>query len=100
MKKRLGVSDQTVMGDYLDSVREVEQRIQRAERTNESAPLPSVEQPSGVPDGSDEHANMLFDLLHLAYQGDVTRVTCLQIGRELSSSTPCCSFCFNFSISR
>ena len=84
LKKRLGVSDQTVMGDYLDSVREVEQRIQRAERTNESAPLPSVEQPSGIPEEYDEHAKMLFDLLHLAYQGDVTRVTCLQIGRELS----------------
>ncbi len=84
LKKRLGVSDQTVMGDYLDSVREVEQRIQRAERTNESAPLPSLQQPSGIPEEYDEHAKMLFDLLHVAYQGDVTRVSCLQIGRELS----------------
>jgi hypothetical protein len=87
LKKRLGVSDQTVMGDYLDSVREVEQRIQRAERANESTPLPSLEQPSGVPAEYDEHARLLFDLLHLAYQGDVTRVSCLQIGRELSGRT-------------
>jgi hypothetical protein len=84
LKKRLGVSDQTVMGDYLDSVREVEQRIQRAERTNETAPLPSLQQPSGIPEEYDEHAKVLFDLLHVAYQGDVTRVSCLQIGRELS----------------
>lgn len=84
LRKRLGVSDQTVMGDYLDSVREVEQRIQRAEQANENAPLPAVEQPSGVPEAYDDHAKLLFDLLHLAYQGDVTRVSCLQVGRELS----------------
>lgn len=87
LKTRLGVSDQTVMADYLDAVREVEQRIQRAERANDSTPLPAVEQPSGVPEEYDEHAKLLLDLLHLAYQGDVTRVSCLQIGRELSGRT-------------
>jgi hypothetical protein len=87
LKKRLGVADQQVMSDYLESVREVEQRIQRAEKTNESSPLPAVEQPSGVPDEYDAHAKLLMDLLHLAYQGDVTRVSCLQIGRELSGRT-------------
>jgi hypothetical protein len=87
LKKRLGVADQDVMADYLDSVREVEQRIQRAERANESTPLPSLEQPSGMPEEYDDHAKLLFDLLHLAYQGDVTRVSCLQIGRELSGRT-------------
>jgi hypothetical protein len=84
IKKRLGVSDRLVMGDYLDSVREVEARIQRAERANAVAPLPAVEQPSGIPEEYDAHAKLLIDLLHLAYQGDVTRVSCLQIGRELS----------------
>ncbi|MBM3770911.1 MAG: DUF1552 domain-containing protein [Acidimicrobiia bacterium] len=87
IKQRLGVSDQTVMSDYLDSVREVEQRVQRAERANDSSPLPAVAQPSGMPEEHDEHAKLLFDLLHLAYQGDVTRVSCLQIGRELSGRT-------------
>jgi hypothetical protein len=87
LKKRLGVSDRQVMGDYLDSVRDVEQRIQRAERANESTPLPAVEQPSGIPDEYDAHARLLLDLLHLAYRGDVTRVSCLQIGRELSGRT-------------
>ena len=87
LKKRLGVSDQTVMGDYLDSVREVEQRIQRSERANESAPLPALEQPTGVPEEYDEHVKLMLDLLHLAYQGDVTRVSCTQLGRELSGRT-------------
>lgn len=84
IRQRLGASDQAVMTDYLDSVREVEQRIQRAERTNDASPLPTVEQPTGMPEEYDEHAKLMFDLLHLAYQGDVTRVSCLQIGRELS----------------
>ena len=87
LKQRLGVADRQVMGDYLDSVRDVEQRIQRAERANASSPLPAVEQPSGIPDEYDAHARLLLDLLHLAYQGDVTRVSCLQIGRELSGRT-------------
>lgn len=87
VRKRLGASDRTVMADYLDSVREVEQRIVRAERANATTPLPAVEQPSGIPEEYDEHAKLLMDLLLLAYQGDITRVSCLQIGRELSGRT-------------
>ncbi len=87
LRQRLGVGDRAVMGDYLDSVREVEQRIVRAERANAVAPLPTVEQPSGIPDDYDAHAKLLMDLLVLAYQGDITRVSCLQIGRELSGRT-------------
>jgi hypothetical protein len=87
VRRRLGASDRTAMADYLDSVREVEQRIGRAERANATTPLPTVEQPSGIPDEYDEHAKLLMDLLLLAYQGDITRVSCLQIGRELSGRT-------------
>jgi hypothetical protein len=87
LERRLGVTDRLVMGDYLDSVRDVEARIQRAEQSNETTPLPAVEQPSGVPDEYDAHAKLLMDLLHLAYQGDITRVSCLQVGRELSGRT-------------
>ena len=87
VRKRLGASDRTVMGDYHDSVREVEQRIVHAERANAATPLPVVEQPSGIPEEYDEHAKLLMDLLLLGYQGDITRVSCLQIGRELSGRT-------------
>jgi hypothetical protein len=87
VRKRLGAADRTVMGDYLDSVREVEQRIVHAERANAATPLPVVEQPSGIPEEYDEHAKLLMDLLLLGYQGDITRVSCLQIGRELSGRT-------------
>jgi hypothetical protein len=84
LRSSLGAADQAVMSDYVDSLREVEKRIQRAERTNDNSPLPPLEQPSGMPAEYDEHAKLMFDLLHLAYQGDVTRVSCLQLGRELS----------------
>ena len=87
LKSRLGVSDRGTVSEYLDSVREVEQRIQRAERNNETAPLPTVVQPAGVPDTYDEHAKLLIDLIALAYQGDITRVSCTQLTRESSGRT-------------
>lgn len=87
LKKRLGVSDRGTVTDYVDSVREVEQRMQRAEQTNATTPLPAVDQPEGVPEEYDEHVKLLLDLLALAYQGDITRVACMQIARESSGRT-------------
>lgn len=87
LKRQLPVADQLRVGEYLDTVREVEQRIQRAERANADTPLPSLEQPSGVPESYDEHLKLLYDLLALAYQADVTRVSCTQIAREQSGRT-------------
>ena len=60
-------------------------RIQRAEDSNATTPLPPVAQPGGVPEEYEEHIKLLFDLLVLAYQADVTRVSCTQMARELSS---------------
>lgn len=87
LKKRLGASDRGTVTDYVDSVREVEQRMQRAEQTNATTPLPAVDQPEGVPEEYDEHVKLLLDLLALAYQGDITRVACMQIARESSGRT-------------
>ena len=84
LQKRLGAGDRRMVGDYLDAVREIETRIQKSERNNAATPLPSVEQPAGVPEEFDDHVKLLLDLLLLAYQGDVTRVSCTQIARELS----------------
>ena len=85
LQKSLGISDRRMVNDYLDSVREIEQRVQRAEKNNASSPLPSINQPAGIPDNFDEHVKLLVDMLHLAYQGDITRVSCMQITRESSS---------------
>lgn len=87
LEKRLGVSDRRAVSNYLDAVREVEQRIQKAEANNANAPLPTVVQPAGVPEEYDEHAKLLLDLLMLGYQADITRVSCTQIARESSTRT-------------
>jgi len=84
LQKRLGISDRRMVDQYLDSIREVETRIEKAEKNNAQAPLPSVNQPAGIPEEFDEHVKLLVDLLHLAYQGDITRVSCMQITRESS----------------
>ena len=87
LERRLGLRDRTAVEDYLDAVRQIERRIQRAEENNALAPLPPVAQPGGVPEEYDEHVGLLFDLLVLAYQADVTRVSCTQMARELSGRT-------------
>ena len=87
LERRLGLRDRSSVEEYLDAVREIERRIQRAEQGNAATPLPAVEQPGGVPEEYDEHVLLLFDMLVLAYQADVTRVSCTQMARELSGRT-------------
>jgi hypothetical protein len=87
LEKRLGLSDRRSLDEYLSAVRDVERRIQMAEQKNASTPLPSLDSPEGVPEEYDDHVKLLTDLLVLAYQSDVTRVSCLQIARESSYRT-------------
>jgi hypothetical protein len=87
LEHRLGIRDKTAVDEYLEAVRQVEQRIQRAESGNASTPLPQVNQPAGVPEEYDDHVSIMTELLVLAYQADVTRVSCTQFGRELSGRT-------------
>ena len=86
LSNTLGPGDRNKLTEYLDSVREIEQRIENAEaRGALSVELP--DRPTDIPDSWDEHARMMFDLQVLAYQADVTRVTSMVMGRELSSLT-------------
>ena len=87
LQQQVGPSDRLVVSDYLDSVRNVEQRIQRTEKTNANSELPSVNVPTGVPDAFDDHIKLLLDLVLLAYQAGITRVSCTQIARESSYRT-------------
>jgi hypothetical protein len=82
----LGTGDRVKMNEYLDAIRELELRIQKAEEQVERE-LPMVDSPSGIPVSFEEHARMMFDLQLLAYQTDVTRVFSLMIGREQSGMT-------------
>ncbi|HEY7169249.1 MAG TPA: DUF1552 domain-containing protein [Vicinamibacterales bacterium] len=86
LQRRVGASDRTKVADYLDSVRDIERRIQKAEEQS-GRQLPLVEQPAGVPASFEEHARLMFDLMALAYQTDLTRVCTFMIGREQSTRT-------------
>jgi hypothetical protein len=83
LNARIGAGDRAKLDDYLESVREVERRIQMAEAQSERE-LPAVDQPAGVPDTFEEHAKVMFDLQVLAFQADLTRVTTFMLARELS----------------
>ncbi len=87
LERRLGQGDRNTVDEYLTAVREIERRIQLAEQNNASRPLPAVAQPAGIPEKYDDHVEMLFEMLALAYQADVTRVSCFQMARELSGRT-------------
>jgi hypothetical protein len=83
LQQRIGPGDRMKVSAYLDAVRDVERRIQNAERQIERE-LPVIERPAGIPDTYAEHAKLMFDLLVLAYQTDMTRVSTFLYGREAS----------------
>ena len=85
LQKGLGAADRARVADYLESVREVERRIQQAESDTRDKPLPDLDRPMGVPASYAEHARLMFDLQLLAFQGDITRITTFQIARETSN---------------
>ncbi len=83
-RQTLGSSDRTKVNEYLDSVREVERRIQRAEGQTGELSLQLPDRPTDIPETFAEHMKLMFDLQVLAFQADITRVTSLLIGREQS----------------
>jgi hypothetical protein len=85
LSRRLGPADRARVGRYLDSVREVERRIRKAESAATDGALPDLDRPAGVPAAYADHARLMFDLQALALQGDVTRVVTFQLARETSN---------------
>ncbi|MCY4075303.1 MAG: DUF1552 domain-containing protein [Acidobacteria bacterium] len=82
LQRTVGGSDRARVDEYLDSVREIERRLQVSERAAEQE-LPPFERPTRIPLDFAEHTKLMFDLQWLAYQADVTRVTTFMLGREL-----------------
>jgi hypothetical protein len=89
LRGRIGISDQRKLDEYLSSVREIEQRIQAAERTAAKSPQApaSFARPSGVPEENQAHITLMFDLLHLAFQADITRIATFMLASEGSNRT-------------
>lgn len=87
LERTLGPSDRNKLSEYLDSVRDLEQRIGRAEARGEQAEIDLPDRPIDVPEDFEEYAKLMFDLMALAYQTDVTRVGTLMMARETSPRT-------------
>src|SRR5688572_22999026 len=85
--KELGPADRAKVDQYLEAVRDVERRIQKAERDVAEKQLPDLDRPVGAPAAYADHARLMFDLQVLALQGDVTRVITFQLARETSNRT-------------
>jgi Protein of unknown function (DUF1552) len=86
LQASLGVHDRIVVGDYLDSVREIERRVQMASEQDTSV-LDIPDAPVGIPNDLDEHFKLMFDLMGLAFQADLTRVITFSMDREASMRT-------------
>ena len=80
----LGAQDRYKLDEYLDSVRDVEQRIQRSESRGADSLVELPERPVDIPETFEDHAKLMFDLLTLAFEADVTRVFTLMMAREAS----------------
>ena len=86
LQRTLGGRDRARVSDYLDNVREIERRIQRAE-SQKAVSETALEAPVGVPESFEEHVGLMFDLIAAAYQANVTRVFTFMLSRELSQRT-------------
>ena len=87
LELQVGPQDRETLTQYLDNVREIERRIQRAEKNQTDEALALPDKPAGVPFNYEEHIKLMFDLMALAYQANVTRVTTFMVAREVSNRT-------------
>ena len=85
LRATLGAGDRRKLGDYLDSVREVERRIRNAR--HDGAALPVLDRPDGIPPTFEEHVRLMSDLITIAFQADLTRVVTLMYSREGGNRT-------------
>jgi hypothetical protein len=85
LETRIGAGDKQKLDEYLDSVRDIERRIQVAEETNVLTQLPHMERPSSVPDDYMEYSKLMLDLQVVAWQTDMTRVASFMMGRDGSN---------------
>ena len=83
----LGAKDRNRVAEYLDSVREIERRIQISERQAANPNLDVPASPTGIPDDFEAHTKLMFDLMAIAFQADITRISTFMMAREVSYRT-------------
>ncbi|HEX5000827.1 MAG TPA: DUF1552 domain-containing protein [Terriglobia bacterium] len=86
LKTRVGAPDRARLDNYLDNVREIERRIQKTEARN-ATEVTRLDAPLGIPESFEEHMRLMFDLLVVAWQSDMTRIFSFMTGREASQRT-------------
>jgi hypothetical protein len=86
LQKELGAADRTMVSNYLDSVREIERRVQKMQSQG-LGDVKVPDAPVGVPASFEEHLKLMFELMALAYQADLTRVASFMMAREVSMRT-------------
>ena len=82
LQNRLGATDRTKVSEYLDAMREIERRIQVAEKQSGESVIQLPDRPVGAPEAYDDHAKLMFDLAAIGFQADIMRVFTLLLGRE------------------
>lgn len=87
LQGNLGAADRTRVSDYLDTVREIERRIILSEKQNSESAIAVPATPAGVPDDHEAHTKLMFDLMAVAFQADITRVSTFMMAREVSYRT-------------
>jgi hypothetical protein len=86
LRTKVGAPDRARLDNYLENIREIERRIQRTEARN-ATEVTTLDAPLGVPESFEEHMGLMFDLLVVAYQSDLTRIFTFMTGREASQRT-------------
>jgi hypothetical protein len=93
LRDQLGVSDRQKMDEYLQSLRSLEERLQRASRPEQAqwtprAPLdPKAQPPAGIPESHQEHVQLMLDMIVLAFQTDITRISTFMFGNSVSNKS-------------
>ncbi len=87
LERGLGANDRNRVAEYLDTVREIERRIQLTEKQNSNSNIAVPATPSGIPDDHQAHTKLMFDLMTVAFQADITRISTFMMAREVSYRT-------------
>ena len=86
LRNTLGAGDRSKLDEYLFAIRDIESRIQKIEKQNALSPMPHITEPSAsVPDNMGEHVRLMFDLLTVAFQANLTRIATVLIATEQST---------------
>jgi hypothetical protein len=85
LETKLGSGDRSKLSEYLDAVRDIERRIQKAEEQNATMAMPVMERPMAAPEEFVDHARLMMDLMVVAWQTDMTRITSFMLAREGSN---------------